>query len=212
VLALAAAGFVSAQVEPGPELARGSLLVAQEKLGDPNFAHSVVLILDHDDNGTVGLIVNRRSGASLSDLFPRLKEASKDPIYEGGPVELTSGQALILGAQKLKDATRIVGDVYSTRDKHAIEKLIKAKVSPAQFRLYLGYAGWEPGQLEAEIRIGAWRITTAESEMIFDSNPETLWQRLRREWDQRVAVLEFRPFIYRGGFAAADDPGSVAPP
>ncbi|MGH9654267.1 MAG: YqgE/AlgH family protein, partial [Bryobacteraceae bacterium] len=88
----------------------GRLLVATEKLGDPAFAQSVILIVDSDDQGTVGLMINRRTTVPISRIFKR-KRAGSDPVYIGGPVELRSVQALLRSSVRVSDATRVVGGV-----------------------------------------------------------------------------------------------------
>lgn len=169
-------------------VAAGQLLVADEDLQDPNFAKSVVLIVDSDpDQGTVGIIVNRRSDVPLAKVFPRIKGASSDPVFMGGPVEIGSGQALFRTAGK-DDATRqIADDVYVSGSQELIEESIASKTSPAKFRLYLGYAGWAPGQLEAEIAAGAWVVRSASASLVFDADPGSLWTRLIHEARMRIA-------------------------
>jgi putative transcriptional regulator len=137
-----------------PRIRTGSLLVASEKLGDPNFAESVVLILEHDDDdGTLGLIINRRTEIPLARIFPDVK-GSTDPVYAGGPVSITAVQALLRLPSEANETQHVAGDVYATGNKDLIEKAVRERTAPSRFRLYVGYAGWAPGQLEAEARRG----------------------------------------------------------
>jgi putative transcriptional regulator len=168
-------------------VATGQLLVAGEKLQDPNFAESVILIVDSDpDQGTVGVVINRRSDVPLSKIFPRIKSAPNDPVFMGGPVGIGSGQAL-LRADTESAGRHIVDDIYVSGSKELIESTVAAKTSPAKFRLYLGYAGWAPGQLEAEIAAGAWLVRAGSAQIVFDTNPDSLWTRLIRESHMRIA-------------------------
>jgi len=190
IITVAAALWLAARPANGPKarpvqygapdsIAVGKILIANEKLGDPNFAKSVVLIVRSDpDGGTLGLILNRRSEVPLSQIFPEIKGASKDPAYMGGPVQLTSGQGLLRSDTKPEPATHILGDIYAVGSKTTIEKAIASHVEPARFRLYLGYAGWAPGQLETEMEAGAWALRPGTAGIIFDSDPESLWSRL----------------------------------
>lgn len=174
------------QYETG-SVATGQLLVADEKLEDPNFAQAVILIVDSGpDEGTVGVIINRRSDVPLSKIFPRIKSATNDPVYMGGPVEIGSGQAL-LRADSESEGRHLVDDVYVSGSKELIESSVAAKASTAKFRLYLGYAGWAPGQLEAEIAAGAWLVRAGSANIVFDANPDSLWTRLIRESHMRIA-------------------------
>lgn len=177
-----------AQYDPQQNVDVGSILVAHEKLGDPNFAESVVLIVQHDqEEGTLGLVINRPTDVTLARVFPDIKHAPADPIYMGGPVGTTVGQALLRLTAKKDDATQISGDVYVTASRKLIEKSVASAVHPSRFRLFFGYAGWAPGQLEAEIRLGAWSVLRGESKIIFDDDPESLWERLIRQTHWQMA-------------------------
>ena len=180
-----------AQFPSQPPLAAGRLLVASEKLGDPNFSESVVLLLHYDDDGTLGIVINRRSEVALSKIFPDEKRVAGDPAYLGGPVEIRAVQALFRSKESKaanEKVTKVVGDVYSSGSKKIIEQLLHSRAAASQFRIYLGYAGWQPGQLEAEIDAGAWSVMKASSETIFDADPDSLWSRLNRLLTQQIAV------------------------
>ncbi|HEY7304460.1 MAG TPA: YqgE/AlgH family protein [Bryobacteraceae bacterium] len=180
--------LLPAQFEQQQSLSAGSILVAKEKLGDPNFAESVILIVQYDeDEGTMGVILNRQSDVPLSRVFPDIKHATADPVYLGGPVGTTVGQALLRLPDKADEATHVAGDVYATAAKKLIEKSVASRTPPSKFRLFLGYAGWAPGQLEAEVRLGAWAVLRGQSKIIFDNDPDSLWQRLIRETQWQMA-------------------------
>jgi putative transcriptional regulator len=184
---LAAAQFIGSQPP-----AAGRFLVATDKLGDPNFSQAVVLITQYDaDEGTVGLVVNRRTDMPLSRVFPK-KGATEDPVFAGGPVDIRLVQALVRRSAKPNHATHLVDDVYAIAGKEEIEKSIAAKVEPSKFRAYLGYAGWGPGQLEEEIKVGAWSVLNAAPKTIFDEDPDSLWDRLNRVAHSQIARLDDR--------------------
>ena len=178
-----------AQYRAEDQLSIGSLLVASEKLGDPHFAESVVLILEHDgDKGTLGVIINRRSEVPLSRVFSDIKGASSDPMYVGGPVSTTAVQALLRLPNEMDEVRHVSGDVYVTGSKQVIEKSVRSRVVPSNFRLYAGYAGWGPGQLEAEVQMGAWQVLANRSKLVFDDDPDSLWSRLTRESHMQIAA------------------------
>jgi putative transcriptional regulator len=178
----------NAQYSGEPELAAGTVLLANAKLADPNFAQTVILIVQFDeDHGTEGLILNRQSEVSIAGIFPNSKHATKDPVYMGGPVEIRTAQALLRLPEKTDQALRVVGDVYVSGTKELIDKSIDSQTDPTKFRLYLGYAGWAAGQLQAEMRIGAWSLLNGSSRIIFDPHPETLWIRLTHHAQTRLA-------------------------
>ena len=202
--------FTQSQSQYGGDTAVrvGTFLIATEKLGDPNFAETVVLIVQHDPaQGTVGIIINRRTDFPLSQIFPEIKAAPADPVFLGGPVARTSGQALLRLPAKTADTTRVSGDVYLTAAKDLIDKSVTARTSPAKFRLYIGYAGWGAGQLDAEVRLGAWLLVPATPALIFDNDPDSLWSRLVHQSQMQVALLRRAlPPVTAGGLR---DPASA---
>ena len=170
-------------------LVPGTLLVASDRLGDPNFAETVVFITQRDaDEGTMGLILNRPADTTLKRAFPSLR-ASSDPIYEGGPVAPDAVHALLKSSEKVEGAERIAGDVYQVSHKAALERMIGERVASNKFRVYLGYAGWGRGQLENEVRQGAW-ITLRAAKYVFDNEPASLWDRLIRDSQNQIAKAE----------------------
>lgn len=167
----------------------GRVLVASEKLGDPNFRESVVLIVRFDpEKGTLGLMINRRSKVPLSRIFPEVNGARADPVYLGGPVELSTVQALIRSPSKSGDTIHILGDVYVTASKDLIEKSITSGTESSKFHVYLGYAGWAPDQLEGEMELGAWSVLKTTPDEVFDEDPDSLWSRLSRKAESQIAL------------------------
>jgi putative transcriptional regulator len=170
-------------------LSTGSILVASEGLADPNFAESVILIVQYDAaHGTLGLMLNRRTEIPVSRLFPKVKHASADPVYLGGPVAITSVQALLRMPQRTDQATPITDDLYVTGRRALMEKSIASRLGSSRFRLYLGSAGWAPGQLEREVQLGAWMVLHGRPQIVFDENPDSLWSRLIQESHLQIAL------------------------
>lgn len=179
-----------AQDEDDDEPAAGKLLVADDQLLDEPFARTVILLVHHDDDGTVGLVINRPTKTTLSELFPIAAKTTKnhaDPVYEGGPVEGTGVLGLVRSRVKLEEGGLVFADVYVTSAKELLEKVAGEGKDPAHFRTYLGYCGWAPGQLDAEIEEGAWHVVEGRATLVFDSDPETLWRRLFEKSGMRVA-------------------------
>ena len=187
--ALVLLALVSAKAED--DLAAGKFLVAARELGDPNFAQAVVLLVDYDTaKGAMGLIVNRRTDMPMSKLLGDLKEAKgrSDPIYVGGPVELTSVLALVRPASKPGDAKHVFGNVYLVNTKDLLRKTLADGAESDSFHVFVGYAGWGPSQLEHEVELGAWHIVAADAGVVFNSNPDAVWQRLIRRTEQQIAL------------------------
>lgn len=174
------------------ELTPGQFLVASRDLGDPNFAHSVVLLVRYDDeNGAVGLIINRKTDVPISKVFSELKAARgrTDPIYVGGPVEVGTVLALLKSDSKPKDAEHVFGSVYLISSKTLLEKTLAAGAEANQFHAYIGYAGWARDQLEHEIELGAWHVLPADSGNLFHPDPDSVWPRLIRQTEVRIAQV-----------------------
>jgi len=171
------------------QLSPGTLLIASDKLRDPNFAETVVFIIRRDsDAGTLGVVLNRPMDLTLAKAFPSM-HATADPVYEGGPVSPDAVQALLRTNTKTAEAEHIAGDIYAVVHKALLEKSITARLPSEKFRVYLGYAGWGPGQLENEVQQGAWS-TMHTSKYVFDSDPASLWQRLKRDSESQIAQTE----------------------
>lgn len=174
------------------DLGIGKLLVSARGLPDPNFVNSVVLLIQHDQKGTVGLMINRRTRAPISRVLQDLKTGKEgsDPVYLGGPVELDAVFGLTRSRKKLDGAASVVNEVYLVSSKALLEKTLAASPGPDDFRLYIGYCGWGGGQLENEVMQGGWWIFNADASLVFDPDPASVWSRLIARTERQVAVVE----------------------
>ena len=174
------------------DLAIGKLLVASRDLGDPNFAKTVILLVHYDEEkGAVGLVINKRTDVPISRVFHDLKEAGsrKDPVYIGGPVELNSVLALLKSAKKPDGADRVFSDVYLISDRDLLTKTLASSAEATVFHTYIGYAGWQTGQLEHEVELGAWHILPADAGTVFHADPDSVWERMIRRTELQIARL-----------------------
>jgi putative transcriptional regulator len=172
------------------DLAVGKLLVASRDLGDPNFAKTVILLVRYDEGqGTVGLVVNKRTDVPVQKVFQDLKEAKgrNDPVYIGGPVELNTVMALLKTATKPEGAAKVFGDVYLIANRDLMTKTLASNAEAAVFHTYVGYAGWGPGQLEHEVELGAWHIMRADAAMVFHADPDSVWPKLIQRTETQIA-------------------------
>lgn len=174
--------------EQAKKLAAGKILVAKRGFPDPNFAETVIVLVRYDEDGTLGLIVNRQTKIPLSKLSRDLPSAKgrTEPLFIGGPVETSGVMALVRSRTKVEDAQHVSDDIYMISSKATLEKSI---ADPKTFRLYLGYAGWDAGQLEFEMRMDAWDVIPGNPGLVFDPHPETLWTRLIAQTDLQMARL-----------------------
>ena len=209
---VAAAGFViflpGAQLAPAQstkaeDLGAGKFLVASRDLPDPNFAKTVVLLVQYDDDGVVGLIVNRRSKVPISRVLDvRGAKDRADPVYAGGPVGRTEIAALVRSRSTPQDATRVFGDVWLVSSKELLERTLASAVDAERIRIYLGYAGWTVPQLEHELDLGAWFVFPGTAAAVYDSDPDSLWTRMIRQTELRLARRVARPGPAGGGGTA----------
>ena len=184
---LCCAAILSAQSTH--DLGIGKLLVAKRDMPDSMFAKTVILLVRYTRGGTVGLMLNRRTEVPVSRALDPLKGASgrSDAVFAGGPVELPNVLALLRTNAMPEGAEHVTGKVYLVPTGALLEKTLTQQPDPADFRVYLGYCGWAPGQLENETSHGFWQVLNGSADIVFDSEPETLWSRLVERAEQRVA-------------------------
>jgi putative transcriptional regulator len=157
----------------------GRLLVAEPMLGDPNFERTVVLMLEHTDEGALGLVLNRPTDLAVSGALPAWDHLATDPavLHVGGPVEERSGWCLA----RLRDPATQPGYVPVLGDLGLLDlELDPSELTPqvAALRLYAGYSGWGAGQLEDELAADAWFVLDAEPDDPFLPDGRALWQRI----------------------------------
>lgn len=183
--------FLPIQFKNPKDLGIGKLLVASRGLGDPHFAGTVILLVHYDENGVVGLFLNRRTDVPLSQVLD-LKAAKdrSDPVYLGGPVGPSAVFALFESSAKMEKAENIFGGVYLISDKALFEQTISARPDPGVFHVYLGYAGWTQDQLRTEAQLGAWFVFPAEAAKVFNSDPDSLWLQMIQKTELQLAKTE----------------------
>lgn len=171
------------------ELRAGNFLIARKSLPDPNFEDTVVLLIDYSPRGAMGLIINWRSRVPLSRALGQVEEAKghKDPVFVGGPVQRTGVQALMRSSASLTDGQRVFADVYLVSTRELLRKALGSGADSATLRVYLGYSGWGAGQLEREIGLGTWHILKGDAATVFDPDPDSVWPRLIRRTEFRIA-------------------------
>ena len=184
LLAFAAAALA----DPANTPEKGCFLVAREDLGDPNFYQTVVLVLDYDERGAMGVVVNRPTPVSIGDLLPKLKQADGN-VYLGGPVE-RGGVVLVVRARNPLDGfERVTADLQTGANIEAVLNMPAKGSAADSLRVYAGYAGWGPGQLDYEIEQGSWLIVKPAVEPVFDPRPEGLWRKMLDGASLRFAHL-----------------------
>jgi putative transcriptional regulator len=160
-------------------VADGSLLVAQPALADPNFARSVVLVLRHDENGTLGVVINRVTSLAPVAVFPEFSPSLDDypgTLYRGGPIDATRVLFLATGlAGAAIEGGEIIERLFVSADPERLPELAALADGTDGLRLYAGHAQWAPGQLAQEIATGSWRVVPGNADLVF-SDPSKLWE------------------------------------
>lgn len=157
---------------------QGHLLIAAPELRDPNFFHTVVLIFRHDDEGAAGLILNRRTHATLEQIWKQISETaceSRAHLCLGGPVE---GPLMALHSQESLSEIDVMPGVYVAASQDHLEQLATGADESARY--FVGYSGWGAGQLERELDESAWLTLPASSDHVFGDHDQ-LWEQATKE-------------------------------
>jgi putative transcriptional regulator len=167
----------------------GKLLVASRNLPDPNFSATVILLLDFNQQGAMGLIVNRPTTVPLSRMLPGLEQTSGGgaPAFVGGPVSPSGVLALLRSKSPRSDIRHVAREVYLVNKRDALMETVAAGVGPDRFRVYVGYTGWGAGQLEDETAEGAWHVLDGDDDVVFDPDPASTWRRQIRRTEELSA-------------------------
>ena len=170
---------------------RGKLLIAAPTLLDPNFFRTVVLIVLDEDEGAMGLVLNRPAETAVAKAVPPLADlvAPDEPVYAGGPVE--PAQAMVLG--EFDDLTEAAAVVFAGIGFLPLDERTGGFGSPRRARVFAGHAGWGEGQLSAELADEAWIVEPALPEDVFSDDPEGLWSAVLRRKGGHFALLATMP-------------------
>ncbi len=169
---------------------QGQLLIASPKLFDPNFFRSVVLLVQHTDNGALGLVLNRPLEMTINDAWGQVSETPCEVsgfLHQGGPCE---GPLMVLHTDSgIADVPElpVIPEVFFTTDRDAIQQLVTQNPAEnhSKMKFFVGYAGWSPGQLESELEDGGWLMTPAANKHIFSGDDE-LWPTLMKEISEAI--------------------------
>ena len=159
------------------------LLVAKGELRDPNFADSVVLVMNNLGPAPIGLVVNRPTEIPVAHLFPDLKRLERvhDKVYFGGPVDLESVWFLFRSVKPPEHAVQAVAGIYLSASRDLLAQLLGRDKPMDGLRIFIGHSGWAPGQLETEIARGAWTLERADPDAIFKGRAEHPWPTPRED-------------------------------
>jgi putative transcriptional regulator len=172
--ALLLAGALHATAQEGT-----LFLVARPGMPDPNFRESVVLVRHEESGESTGIIINRPTNKSLAAILPgeRFKRFT-DPLFFGGPVASQGMFAVYRAGKRVGESITLLPDLHLALQASAVDELMHSP--PESIRFYMGYSGWAPGQLRAEIERGDWLVLNADADTVFTPDTKGLWSRLVR--------------------------------
>ncbi len=173
----------------------GQLLVATPNLRDPNFERSVVLVLGHENSGALGVVLNRATGTAVREVLPGWETMAPEPavLFEGGPVQPDSAICVARarhGVAGFLGFSRVVGQIGTvdlSRDPAGMRERIET------VRVFAGYSGWSPGQLEAEIDSGSWHVCHSLPSDAFSARPDDLWAMVWRRQGGLLSAIAHYP-------------------
>jgi putative transcriptional regulator len=175
----------------------GTFLIASPHLPDPNFYRSVVLIIQHNEEGAFGVVLNRPTDKTASEIWELFSDepcSYTQPIYLGGPV---AGPLLALHDDVSASEVEVLEGVYLSTDRAKLESLVRRDAVP--LRLFVGYSGWAAGQLEGELEVGGWLTSRATSKDVF-ADHESIWNQVAG----RIGLEILSPALRRD--SVPDDP------
>ena len=169
---------------------QGQFLVASPYLSDPNFFRTVVLMIEHNEDGAFGLVLNRPARHTVQSMWKQTMELEcrvTAPVYVGGPI---AGPVMVLHNLEEESDLPVIPEVHFASHREKILRLIDAP--PNQLRVFNGYSGWGAGQLDQELEQGGWLTAAATAEKVFHLPADMIWQHLTREIGQEITLESLR--------------------
>ncbi|MEM6507387.1 MAG: YqgE/AlgH family protein [Planctomycetota bacterium] len=172
----------------------GKLILASPAMDDPNFEHTVILMVEHSEEGALGLVLNRPSYTSVEEVWQQISDEPcphEHLLLRGGPCP---GPLMLLHDQPVHAQVEVCDGVCFTTEEPLVHELLSQQTDALSF--FLGYAGWSAGQLETELGQGAWLVTQATRDIVFDPDADDgLWMRVITSIDRSLAMLAMNPSI-----------------
>lgn len=161
-----------------PEVRRGSVLISEPFLKDPNFDRTVVLICEHNDDGTFGLVLNRPVDVTLGEVLEELEGIPKELLI-GGPVQQNTLHFIHKLGDEIVDSIELVNGIYWGGDFEQLKtKMTSEDIDLDKIKFFIGYSGWDSGQLEMEIKEKSWFVADLGDNSIFEADSTNMWKRV----------------------------------
>jgi putative transcriptional regulator len=173
--------------------AGGMLLLSEPFLLDPNFNRTVVLLTEHNQQGTIGFVLNRPIELEIKDVLP-VETILEIPLFYGGPVQNNTLHFIHRDASLAGTSARIGDDIYWGGDFDEVQRRIEENTLKVEdFRFFLGYSGWGAGQLDEELESGSWIVTLATRPAVFEMDKEKMWRHILNDMGGAYRVLANSP-------------------
>lgn len=175
------------------QISKGKLLLSEPFMPDPNFKRTVILLTEHNEEGTVGFVLNRVLEVSLNDVvenFPKFEA----PLFYGGPVQPDTLHFVHCIGEEIKGSKKIADGLYWGGDfEQLIYKAMAQEIKPDDFRFFIGYSGWSPNQLADEIKENSWILSEATHNHIFKSNNKMMWKEILKNMGGEYKMMSNFP-------------------
>jgi putative transcriptional regulator len=176
-----------------PQVTSGKVLLSEPFMVDPNFKRTAVLLCEHNDEGSIGFIMNRRLDMRVDELVDDFPEFDAE-VFFGGPVQTDTIHYLHNVGELLEGSVPVARGVYWGGDFGKLKFLISSElIKPRQIRFFIGYSGWSEGQLLDEMGYGSWVIANMDANYLFNTDPAKLWQVVMYNKGRNFTVLANLP-------------------
>lgn len=175
------------------QIKRGRALVAEPFMLDSNFKRAVILLCEHENDGSLGFILNKSLDMEINELIADFPDFDTKVFY-GGPVQTDTIHYIHNVGDLLEDSQKLMNGVYWGGDFEKLKFLISTKmITPENIRFFVGYSGWSTGQLKEELDLGSWVTADMHANFVFKSDPHELWQEVMEEKGDHYSVIAQMP-------------------
>ena len=172
---------------------KGRILIAEPFLPGNYFSRSVIFLVAYSDKGTVGFILNKKIDFDIQDVFPDFPDFNAQ-VFLGGPVSTDSIYFIHKLGKKLPGSINILGDLYWGGDFDILKsKILEGEIDPSEIHFFLGYSGWDAGQLEDELKEDSWLVTDVEESAVMQECDEDSWTDFVKKAGARYSIWEHFP-------------------
>lgn len=175
------------------EVKKGDILIAEPFLGDPNFERTVILLCEHNEQGSFGFVLNQKIETNLNDLTEG-KFYTNNEIFVGGPVQQNTLHFIHRLGDLIENSVEIIKGLYWGGDFEQTQSLVNTGVIQTKdIRFFLGYSGWGVGQLDSELEQKSWIVTESKADFILDTEAEALWRLILKNMGGKYKQLSNYP-------------------